>query len=120
MAYAYERLPYSATKAAVVAVSEALALYLRPRGIGVTCLCPGPVATNIGEQMTFHDDVPLHGPRDLELLDPAVVGDMVVDAVRADRFLLLTHQAVHDILVRRAEDPEAFLDAQITALGRDD
>ena len=51
-AYAFERLPYSATKAAVIGMSEALALYLRPKGIGVSCLCPGPVATNIGEQIT--------------------------------------------------------------------
>jgi NAD(P)-dependent dehydrogenase (short-subunit alcohol dehydrogenase family) len=119
MAYAFERLPYSATKAAVIAVSEALSLYLRPRGIGVTCLCPGPVATNIAEQMTFHDDVRLHGPRDLEVLDPAVVGDMVVDAVRSDRFLLLTHDEVHDLLVRRARDPEGFLAEQIAALDRE-
>ena len=31
-AYAFERLPYTATKAAVVGMSEALALYLRPEG----------------------------------------------------------------------------------------
>ena len=68
-AYAFERLPYTATKAAVVGVSEALALYLRPKGIGVSCLCPGPVATNIGEQITFHDDVPLNSPLGLEVLD---------------------------------------------------
>jgi len=119
MAYAYERLPYSATKGAVIALSEALALYLRPRGVGVTCLCPGPVATNISEQMQFHDDVRLHGPRDLEVLDPAVVGDMVVDAVRANRFLLLTHDEVHDLLVQRAEDPEGFLSGQVAALDRE-
>ncbi len=38
------------------------------------CLCPGPVATNIGEQITFHDDVPINSPLDLEIIDPAVVG----------------------------------------------
>ncbi|MDW6065536.1 SDR family oxidoreductase [Streptomyces sp. FXJ1.4098] len=39
--YGYEQMPYTATKHAVVGLSEALALYLRPRGIGVSCLCPG-------------------------------------------------------------------------------
>jgi NAD(P)-dependent dehydrogenase (short-subunit alcohol dehydrogenase family) len=117
MAYAYERLPYSATKAAVVALSEALVLYLRPQGVGVTCLCPGPVATNIAEQITFHDDVPINSPAGLEVMDPAVVGAMVVDAVRADTFLLLTHgKQVHDMLVRRAQDPEGFLAAQVALL----
>jgi NAD(P)-dependent dehydrogenase (short-subunit alcohol dehydrogenase family) len=115
-AYAFERLPYTATKSAVVGMSEALALYLRPKGIGVSCLCPGPVATNIVEQITFHEQLPLNSPNDLEVIDAAVVGDQVVNAVRANTFLVLTHPAVHEILVRRAQDPEAFLTAQIAAL----
>ena len=36
---------YSATKAYVTSFSEALAIELRPKGITVTALCPGPVAT---------------------------------------------------------------------------
>lgn len=36
---------YSATKAYVTSLSEALAMELRPRGITVTALCPGPVPT---------------------------------------------------------------------------
>ena len=66
----------------MVGLSEALALYLRPKGIGVSCLCPGPVATNIVEQITFHDDVPINSPLDLEVIDAEKVGDIVVDAVR--------------------------------------
>src|SRR5579862_258017 len=49
--YAFDRLPYTATKAAVVALTESLALYLRPRGVGVTCFCPAGVRTNIVEQV---------------------------------------------------------------------
>jgi NAD(P)-dependent dehydrogenase (short-subunit alcohol dehydrogenase family) len=118
--YTYDRLPYGATKAAVLAVSEGLALYLRPRGVGVTVLCPGPVLTNIVEQMAFHGELgDLRGPT-LELLDPADVGDMVVQAVRDDRFLLLTHpEEVHEILVRKATDPEAFMDAQVATITGD-
>jgi len=121
-AYAYERLPYSATKGAVIALSEALALYLRPRGIGVTCLCPGPVATNIGKFMRFSGPpVKMRSPgRDLAPLDPEVVGAQVRDAILEDRFLLLTHPELHDVLVRRAQDPEAFLAGQIAAIAADD
>jgi short-subunit dehydrogenase len=36
---------YSATKAYVTSFSEALAIELRPKGITVTALCPGPIAT---------------------------------------------------------------------------
>jgi NAD(P)-dependent dehydrogenase (short-subunit alcohol dehydrogenase family) len=48
MTYSYDRLPYAASKAAIIQISEGLALYLKPKGIGVTVLCPGPVRTNIG------------------------------------------------------------------------
>jgi NAD(P)-dependent dehydrogenase (short-subunit alcohol dehydrogenase family) len=117
--YSSDRLPYTATKGAIVMLSEALALYLKPRGVGVTCLCPGPVATNIAEQVAFHGDVSsVRGPT-LPILDPAAVGEMVVDAVRADRFLQLTHPEVHELLVHRAEDPEAFLAEQVAAITAD-
>jgi NAD(P)-dependent dehydrogenase (short-subunit alcohol dehydrogenase family) len=117
-AYAYERLPYSATKAAIVAISEALALYARPQGVGVTCLCPGPVATNIGEFVTFDGPpVRMRGPGGaLTLLDPLLVGQQVCQAILEDRFLLLTHPQLHDALVARAQDPEAFLAGQIAAI----
>ena len=116
-AYAYERLPYTATKSAIVGLSEALALYLRPQGIGVSVLCPGPVSTNIAGDIRFHDDVPINSPKGLELMEPEPVGELVVDAVRENRFLVLTHPGpTHDILVRRAADPDAFVDAQIAAM----
>jgi NAD(P)-dependent dehydrogenase (short-subunit alcohol dehydrogenase family) len=112
-AYAYERLPYSATKAGVIAVSEALALYLRPKGVGVTCLCPGPVATNIGQFVTFSGPpVAMRGPG-LPAVDPEAVGEQVRQAIVDNRFLLLTHDEIHDSLVARAHDHEAFLDGQI-------
>jgi short-subunit dehydrogenase len=108
--YGAERLAYVAAKAAIIAVSEALAAYARPKGVGVTCLCPGPVATNIAEQVTVHGQVAsLWGPP-LEILDPAVVAAKVVDAVKTGKFMVPTHEEVFGILRRRAEDPESFLD----------
>jgi NAD(P)-dependent dehydrogenase (short-subunit alcohol dehydrogenase family) len=117
-AYAYERLPYSATKAAVIALSEALALYLRPRGIGVTCLCPGAVMSNIQQQMRFSGPpVKLRSPgKGLAPATPEVVGQQVRDAILEDRFLLLTHPQLHETLVRRAEDPDGFLAEQIATI----
>jgi short-subunit dehydrogenase len=40
---------YAATKAFVVSLSEALSFELRSRGISVTAVCPGPVATEFFE-----------------------------------------------------------------------
>jgi NAD(P)-dependent dehydrogenase (short-subunit alcohol dehydrogenase family) len=109
--YEYERMPYSASKAAVIALSEALALYLHPRHIGVTCLCPGPVATKFREQVTFSGHpVRMRPPvKGMTPADPMAVGDMVVDAIRHNRFLVLTHPELHDLFVERAQDPERFL-----------
>jgi NAD(P)-dependent dehydrogenase (short-subunit alcohol dehydrogenase family) len=121
-AYAYERLPYAATKAGVVALSEGLALYLRPQGVGVTCLCPGPVMTNIVESIRFSGPpVRLRSPgRDLELLTGEAVGEMVRQAIVDDRFLLLTHPELQDVLVARARDPEAFIERQLATIAEDD
>ncbi len=41
--------PYTASKFAVVGISEGLAMQLKPLGIGVTVLCPGFVRTRISE-----------------------------------------------------------------------
>jgi short-subunit dehydrogenase len=47
---------YYATKAYVVSFSEALHWELRPRGIRVTALCPGPVPTEFQARAGFSDD----------------------------------------------------------------
>lgn len=117
-AYEYERMPYAVSKAAVVALSEALALYLHPRHVGVTCVCPGPVATNLREQVTFsghrvHMRPPVKG---MAPADPVEVGEMVVDAIRHDRFLVLSHPELHELLVQHATDPEGFLAERIRSI----
>jgi short-subunit dehydrogenase len=44
---------YFATKAYVLSLSEALHEELKPHGIRVTCLCPGPTRTEFGEVAGF-------------------------------------------------------------------
>ena len=117
-AYAYERLPYSVSKAAVIAFTESLALYLHPRHIGVTCLCPGPVATNLRQQVTFSGSpVRMRPPiKGMTPADPLEVGEMVVEAIRKNRFLVLTHPELKELLVQHAEDPDGFLAERIRAI----
>ena len=114
--YSYDRMPYAASKAAIVQITEALAIYLRPKNIGVTLLCPGPVLTNIANNLArFGPGAPMRLPGDdFELLDPAVVGELVAEAILANRFFLPTHPAVRDLLRRRVEDWDAFIDYQIS------
>jgi NAD(P)-dependent dehydrogenase (short-subunit alcohol dehydrogenase family) len=114
--YAYDRMPYAATKAAIVQISEGLAIYLRPKGIGVTLLCPGPVLTNIAAAVpTFGGGAPLRIPGEqFELLDPAPVGELVADAIVRNRFFVPTHPQVVDELRRRLDDWDAYIDYQIS------
>jgi NAD(P)-dependent dehydrogenase (short-subunit alcohol dehydrogenase family) len=113
--YAFDRLPYAASKAAIFQISEGLALYLRPKGIGVTVLCPGPVATNIMRSTkVWTDGVQIRGPgAEFGLLTIDQVGLQVVDAIEHNRFFLPTHPEVRERLMRRASDFDANLQDQI-------
>ncbi|MFF3567609.1 SDR family oxidoreductase [Nocardia jiangxiensis] len=112
--YGFDRLPYTATKHALVGLSESLALYLRPRGIRVSCLCPAGVATNISEQITFYGEptTPI-GPK-LPIVAAEEVGESVAEAIGTDRFLILTAPEVIDELRERAADLDGYL-ARIAA-----
>jgi NAD(P)-dependent dehydrogenase (short-subunit alcohol dehydrogenase family) len=116
-------MPYVATKFAVVGMSECLVAYLRPKGIGVTVLCPGSVATNIFERervVPFGDDFDdarkeffgafanqggwsqLPWP----VLSPEEVAEKVVHAIKENIFFVYTHAGYQDLVVKKAQDPE--------------
>ena len=120
---------YHTAKFAVVGLSEALQLELAPLGIGVTVLCPGPVATGIiartrelqpsvvkamsGEQ---HAAARARSGRMAEMLaagiPPDEVGDMVLDAVRGDRLYIHTDRSMIPLIEARCK---ALLDAMPAA-----
>jgi short-subunit dehydrogenase len=107
--YGFERLPYTATKHAIVGLSESLWLYLRPRGIGVSCLCPSGVATNILEQITFYGEPrPPRGPS-FTVVEAEAVGELVADGVSQGRFLILTAPEAADELREHGADIDAYL-----------
>ena len=116
MTYSFDRLAYSAAKAGVVQMSEGLAIYLRPLGIGVTVLCPGPVRTNIMASLrAFGPATDARGPGPaFDLIEAAEVGEQVVEAILANRFMLPTHENARDALIDRASDWDGFINRQIS------
>lgn len=100
--------PYTASKFAVVGMSEGLAAQLKPHGIGVSVLCPSYVRTRIGE--SGRNRLERYGParpldpaspaaaivaeisRQLAAgLDPAAVAARVLTAIREDELYVFTH-----------------------------
>ncbi|MEO8724211.1 MAG: SDR family oxidoreductase [Sphingobium sp.] len=103
---------YVATKAAVVALCEALHQELGGLSIGVSVLLPGPVRTNLveGNGERVPDGLDVGGPSDavIEMLrrgrDPSDVAKLAADALGTDRFWLFTHPELeHRIDTRTAE-----------------
>ncbi len=112
--------PYAVAKHGAAALAETLYHELQSdkSQVGVTCLCPGFVNTNIvrsarnrSEQGpgTAIDD---RGERWMDFsemalesgLDPELVGDMVHDAILAKQFWLFTDKAWDQAIARRAEE----------------
>jgi NAD(P)-dependent dehydrogenase (short-subunit alcohol dehydrogenase family) len=113
LAYGFDRLPYVASKHAVVGVTEALALYLGPKGIGVTCVCPSGVMTNIVEQITVYGEATSPRAPQHPLVEADAVGELIAEAVTAGTFLVVTAPEIHDELRERATDPEAYIQRMI-------
>jgi NAD(P)-dependent dehydrogenase (short-subunit alcohol dehydrogenase family) len=105
--------PYSVTKHAAVGFAEWLSITYGDRGVRVSCLCPMGVNTAM-----------LQGGLDLEgsegvgarvvaaagdLLEPEEVADAVVDALRAETFLILPHPEVREFLRRKGADYDRWL-----------
>jgi len=113
--FATTRMPYVAAKAAVIALSESMALYLQPQGIQVSCLCPGPVRTNVMEGMkTWSAGVDMRGPgADLAIMTVEEVALTLADGMCDGKIIIPTHEEAWDILARHGANPDAFIQGKI-------
>jgi NAD(P)-dependent dehydrogenase (short-subunit alcohol dehydrogenase family) len=119
--------PYAASKFAVVAISEGLAMQLKPLGIGVSVLCPDFVRTRIGESgrnrlerygqaQTLDPNSPAAAmiaeiKRQIEAgLDPAEVAVRVLDAIRAEELYIFTHPNMREAVDGRFAAIQAAMD----------
>lgn len=116
---------YSMTKHGVVALSETLHYELAHRGskLKVSVLCPGMVKTrmtelgsgrNRPEELRNAPGEKEKNPEDEQLkqrlrqgmqwMDPPEVADKVFDAIRDEKFYIITHPEMKDRIRRRMED----------------
>ena len=115
---------YTVTKFAVVGMSETMRADLAAQDIGVSVLCPGVVNTNIftsernrpkdlpGTDLALLADAdasPAEQAVRLEelrasALEPAVVGDMVLHAIREDEFYIFSHPEFKAMADARQEE----------------
>jgi NAD(P)-dependent dehydrogenase (short-subunit alcohol dehydrogenase family) len=116
--------PYSMSKYAVMSLTEALEHELDGTKVGVTVLCPGPIATNIargarnrpehlgGPQVRANDEKVLAERLAKTGLDPKIVGDRVVDAIRTKTFYAFVSAVPADIIKARHRRIEAALESR--------
>ena len=100
---------------------------LMPHNIGVSVLCPGMVDTNILDSERNRPKDLDHGARPWEeslpaeeraafvesirasMIDPAIVGDMVLHAIQTDEFYIFTHPGIEPMTqLRGTEIGDAF------------
>ena len=120
---------YNASKWAVVGISETLKTDLEGQNIGVSVLCPGVVNTNIfnsgrnrpdalqsdtSDVLTsvLSEDSPAGNDQRMaevmeRALDPAIVGDMVLHAIRSDELYIFTHPEMVDMVNDRVSAVQA-------------
>lgn len=113
--------PYNVTKHGVVALSEGLFIELTSSGspVRVSALCPGFVRTNLMEGQTWQERLgreptPTSNPMGVMIdgllrqgvesgIDPDTVASEVVDAIRTERFWILTHPEMRQSPVERMQ-----------------
>lgn len=114
---------YTVMKHGMVGYGEMLRYELAPQSIGVSVLCPGAVATNLGRTSARHRPERFGGPMPqpqrtssappppgaipLRAMQPEDVGAIVVRGIRANRAYILTHPEMgEDVRTRQ----QALLD----------
>jgi NAD(P)-dependent dehydrogenase (short-subunit alcohol dehydrogenase family) len=120
-AYGWHDMAYVTSKFGVVGFTEALALYVRPHGVGVTLICPGPVETNIAENFRAMGVDDATDWLRLAEMPPAAAPDLVAqracDAVVDGQFLVLTaEEVIRERMRARGADYDAFVAEMVSRL----
>jgi NAD(P)-dependent dehydrogenase (short-subunit alcohol dehydrogenase family) len=101
---------YSATKHAAVGWAEFVAYTYRDQGVRASCLCPGVVDTPMATALTNGD-----AAKAAQLIgggavkSPDEVAQVVADAIREERFLILSHPEMREFMERKATDTDRWI-----------
>ncbi|MCP4005827.1 MAG: SDR family oxidoreductase [bacterium] len=105
-------LHYAVTKHAAVALAEWIAITHGHQGIKVSVLCPQAVETNIGSNSPDADKMKGAGGGVAAgdgVLQPVDVAQVVVDALREERFHVLPHPEVREYVKRKGADVDRWI-----------
>ena len=106
-------------------MTEALALYAAPFGIGVSLLCPGGVNTNLAETGRSVGMTPERERAETAMaqalqggveMQPAEIGEYVLQAIRDDQYLILPDPFHANLVRRRGQDINAFVVQRLSAI----
>ena len=101
--------PYALSKHAAVAFAEWMAINYGDQGIGVSVLCPQAVRTNILGPRAAGARASTGQASADGVLEPEIVADACVEAMREGRFLVLPHPEVATYFQRKANDYDRWL-----------
>jgi len=116
--------PYSMSKYGALSLSEALEHELEGTNVGVSVLCPGPINTNIargarnrpehmgGPQTRATDEAVLAERLATIGLDPKLVGERVIDAIRTKTFYAFVGAVPADVIKTRHRRIEEALNSK--------
>ena len=93
---------YAVTKNAAVSFAEWIKITYGEKGIGVSCLCPQAVRTAMtagGPGVAGVDG----------MLEPDVVAQDVLDAIKEEKFLILPHKEVAEYVKRKGNDRDRWI-----------
>ena len=95
---------YSVTKQADLALAEWLSVQYGREGIGVSCLCPLGVETDMLE-----DDDPVHDFLRLHSITAEDVAESVIQGLDQETFLILPHPQVAEFFQLKADDYDRWV-----------
>jgi NAD(P)-dependent dehydrogenase (short-subunit alcohol dehydrogenase family) len=95
-------MAYGVTKSAAVSLAEHLAIQYGDRGIRVSVLCPQAVQTGMSSGRPGAASVD-------GVMTAAAVAQIVLDAMDAERFMILSHDSVQDYEQRKTSNRDRWL-----------